>query len=183
MAQSEHDTSSRGRSTSSRSIGLIMALLAFAVLAAMMVLFAQHQIDQNLNPNRTLQSVHTAEAIEVTLQQSRGGHYLANGTINGQPVTFLLDTGATQVAIPQRVADELGLTRGRAVQVNTANGVATAYDTEINELGLGDIALRNVSASITPSFQSDAILLGMSALNQLDWQRRDGELTLRYRTP
>lgn len=185
MAQSEHDDSARShapRSNSSRGIGLVMALLAFATLAVLMVFWAQGQIDQRRNPNRDLQSVHTSESIEVTLQPTHGGHYIAGGTINGRAVTFLLDTGASQVAIPQGVADELGLSRGAPFPVNTANGVATAYTTEIDQLGLGDIVLSDVSASITPGFESDAILLGMSALSQLDWQRSDGELTLRYRT-
>ena len=71
-------------------------------------------------------------------------HYLANGRINGRLVTFLLDTGATQVAIPGRMANLLGVEPGPAVQVRTASGIATAYRTEIAELQLGDIRLYNV---------------------------------------
>lgn len=167
--------------SSTRSVGLVFGLLAWFSLAGLMILVFQDQLADLMNPNRSVQSVHTAEAIEVTLQQSRGGHYLADGTINEQDVTFLLDTGATQVAIPQRVADELGLVRGREIQVNTASGVATAYVTELDSLGLGDIRLRDVDAHILPDYDSEAILLGMSALDRLDWARSGSELTLRYR--
>lgn len=166
---------------STRGVGLLFGLLAWFALAGLMILAFQEQLGNLMNPNQSVQSVHTADAIEVTLQQGRGGHYVANGTINEQSVTFMLDTGATQVAIPQRVADDLGLVRGREVRVNTANGVATAYTTEISSLGLGDIRLPDVEAHIVPGFESDAILLGMSALSRLDWSRSGSELTLRYR--
>lgn len=65
----------------------------------------------------------------VVLKRSRNGHYFAKGFINDSPVTFLLDTGATSVAIPQKVADRLGLQKGYQHYVNTANGQSAAYQT------------------------------------------------------
>lgn len=174
MAQTDQQQPTRG-------VGLLFGLLAWFSLAGLMILAFQEQLSQFINPNQNVQSVHTGDAIEVTLQQSRGGHYIANGTINGQEVTFMLDTGATQVAIPQGIADDLGLVRGEELRVNTANGVATAYRTDVDILGLGDIRLNDVGAHIVPGYDSDAILLGMSALERLDWARSGSELTLRYR--
>lgn len=164
-----------------RRVGWVMGLLAWFAFAGLMVLAFQEQLDNLLNPNRQIESVHTAEAIEITLQPSQGGHYLLNGTINGQSVTFMLDTGATQVAIPASIADDLGLQRGSPVQVRTANGIVTAYQTELATVGLGDIELDGVAAQILPGYDSDAILLGMSALDRLDWRREGQELTLRFR--
>ena len=167
--------------TPTRRIGLGMGLLAWFALAGVLILAFQEQLADLVNPNRQIESVHTSEAIEITLQPSRGGHYLLDGTINGQRVTFMLDTGATQVAIPAAIADDLGLQRGNPVQVRTANGIVTAHQTELATVGLGDIELEGVAAQILPGYDSDAILLGMSALDRLDWRREGQELTLRFR--
>ena len=113
------------------------------------------------------------------LQRNRQGHYLANGTINGTPVTFLLDTGATDVAIPASIAREASLEPGFEGRANTANGLVTVYSTTIDELVLGNIALSDVTASITPSMPGDTILLGMSALKRIEFTQRGASLTLR----
>lgn len=163
-----------------RRIGLWLGLLAWLSVAGLLLLVFQDQIADRTNPNRNPDSVHTADTIEITLQPSRGGHYAMSGTINGEPVTFLLDTGATEVAVPADIADRIGLSRGAATQIRTANGQTTAYRTELSSVGLGDISLRDVRAQILPSYESDAVLLGMSALERLNWRREDGALTLQY---
>ena len=116
---------------------------------------------------------------EVVLERNRQGHYVANGEINGIPVTFLLDTGATDVAIPAEIALEANLVSGLAQQASTANGVVTVYSTRINKLTLGNIVLYNIEASITPSMLGGIILLGMSALQQIEFTQRGATLTLR----
>ena len=116
---------------------------------------------------------------EVVLERNRQGHYVANGEINGIPVTFLLDTGATDVAIPAEIALDANLVSGLAQQASTANGVVTVYSTRINELTLGNIVLYNIEASITPSMLGGIILLGMSALQQIEFTQRGATLTLR----
>jgi aspartyl protease family protein len=104
---------------------------------------------------------------------------VSSGQINGVPVTFLLDTGATDVAIPSSVAREASLEPGFATLASTANGVITVYSTEVDELTLGNIYLHNIAASITPSLGGDTILLGMSALKQVEFTQRGSTLTLR----
>ncbi|WP_408004273.1 retropepsin-like aspartic protease family protein [Zestomonas carbonaria] len=134
------------------------------------------------HPNRQPQSLHGDGYIEVRLASSRGGHYLLDGQINGQVVTFLLDTGATAVAVPAGLAERLGLQPGAPVQVRTANGTVTAHRTRLGTLNLGDIELRDVAALITPGMEGDEVLLGMSALRQLEFTQRDGTLVLRQST-
>ena len=132
------------------------------------------------NPN---QSVQTLTAIdggrEITLQRNRWGHYVTSGKINGRTVTFLLDTGASDVSVPAELAYELGLKRGMEQQYNTANGVITGYRTRIDRISIGNIELRNVRASINPNATDDEILLGMSFLNQLDYSQSGNQLTIR----
>lgn len=71
--------------------------------------------DRQRNPNQAPQSIHGDGYVELRLVSSRQGHYLLNGQINGQGVTFLLDTGATQVAVPEALAARLALERGAPI--------------------------------------------------------------------
>ena len=112
------------------------------------------------------------------MSQNRYGHYVVNGHINGTEVGFFLDTGATSVAIPGNIATKLGLKRGGQVSVQTANGLAAAYLTRLEEVRLGPIVQRNVRALIQPSMEGD-ILLGMSFLRELEMVQRDRNLILR----
>lgn len=168
--------------TAGRRAGRVMLVLAWgAGLLLATHFFGKWEDDKN-HPNRQPQSVHGSDYVEVRLASSRGGHYLVDGQINGDPVTFLLDTGATQVAIPSQVARSLGLQSGAPVQISTANGRATAHRTRLERLQLGDIVLHDVSALIAPGMDGDEILLGMSALKQLEFSQRDGTLMLRQST-
>ncbi|MBU3071036.1 TIGR02281 family clan AA aspartic protease [Aestuariicella sp. G3-2] len=137
---------------------------------------------QQINPNSNPISSENAQYREVILDSNRQHHYVANGQINGQSVTFLLDTGATDVVIPAKLANELGLKRGRAATAYTANGSVRVYATELDNLQLGSIRLRNVRASINPGMDGDGVLLGMSALRSIDFQQRNGQLILRQDT-
>lgn len=153
----------------------------FAWIAALFVLYwwFNNFLQDKENPNQQVVSYQENGEAVVTLQQNSRGHYLANGLINGRDVTFLLDTGATQVAIPGRLAQELGLTQGTRIQVRTASGIADAFQTEVSELQLGEIRLYNVSATIVPDYDSQHILLGMSALRSLEFSQRNQVLTIR----
>ena len=158
---------------------LIMAWVAAMALATHF--FGQWQ-KQRDNPNQAPQSVHGDGYIEVQLLSSRGGHYLLDGKIDGVTVTLLLDTGATAVAIPAALAKRLGLASGAPVQIRTANGTVTGYRTRLRSLELGDIRLHDVAALVTPGMEGEEVLLGMSALKQLEFTQRDGTLMLRQTT-
>jgi len=118
--------------------------------------------------------------ITVTLQQGQGGHYMAAGKINDRPVKFLVDTGATDVAIPLSVAEDIGLPLGLSFRTVTANGYGTAYQTKIKSIALGDIKLTGVSASVSEGLTGEAILLGMSFLRKTKVQTEDGVMTITY---
>jgi aspartyl protease family protein len=140
----------------------------------------QDVLDKQYNPNTQPEVRLSADGqAEVILAQNKQGHYLARGTINGSAVTFLLDTGATQVSIPAHIAEELNLVTKGNYRVQTANGSVTVYKTEIGQLSLGNIFLYNVAAHINPAMKSDQILLGMSALKQVDFYQTGKQLILR----
>jgi len=152
-------------------------------LALLAVLFigVDGWMEHSRNPNATVTTQQLPDGgHEVVLQRNRLGHYVATGAINGEEVRFMLDTGASDVAIPGPIADELGLQRGRRAIYQTANGTAVAYATTLDRVSLGGIELRNIQASINPRMSEDVgVLLGMSFLRHLEFVQRDGALTLR----
>lgn len=91
---------------------------------------------------------------------------------------FLLDTGATYVAIPADLASELGLEPGRSAWFNTANGRVEGSLTELAEVSLGGLKVQNVQGSISPGMERDTVLLGMSFLNLLSIEIQAGEMVL-----
>jgi len=161
-------------------IAKIFVWLAWIIALALLMFFFQGTLDKQFNPNSQPEMSLTEQGkAEVVLAQNRQGHYVARGTINDMPVTFLLDTGATQVSIPAHIADKLNLSSNGNYRVQTANGSVTVYKTELAQLSLGNIFLYNVAAHINPAMQADEILLGMSALKQLDFHQTGKQLILR----
>lgn len=116
----------------------------------------------------------------VTLYADAQGHFLSECKINGVPLRFLLDTGATTVALNSGDAKfaKIDYKRGEPVQVSTANGVVTAYRVTIASLQIGGITLSQVQGNVLEGGSPSVVLLGMSALNRLDMKRQDITMTL-----
>lgn len=160
-------------------IGKGFTIIAWLLLLGLGVWWFQGYLDGQYNPNQQLQSIQGSQGeISTTLVRNRSGHYVGTALINGLPADFLLDTGATTVAVSEQAARRLGLERGQRIQVMTANGVASAWRSQIDELQLGDIHLYRIDASIVPNLSGTEILLGMSALNQLEFNQQANQLTL-----
>ena len=156
----------------------MLVVAALGILAALTFGF-DVLIDQRANPNRNPVSRTTVDAKEVVLQSNRQAHYVVTGEINGREVEFLVDTGATAVAIPGDVAQRLGLRRGQPIPTMTANGRITTYLTRLDSVSIGDIELRDVEATIAPQMRGVEVLLGMSFLGRLDLIQSQGQLILR----
>jgi len=148
-------------------------IAALSLLGGLYLLFSMLE-----NNSSTLSTIDSTGAAMVVLEQDRNGHYEAQGQINGQPVTFLVDTGATDVALPESTARALGLDFGPRVQVMTAAGPATAWVTRLDEVTVGGIRRENVRATITGG-EFNGILLGMSFLKHYNLQQQDGRLVIR----
>lgn len=118
--------------------------------------------------------------VVVTLSQGPQGHYNVAGNINGQSVKFVVDTGATDIAIPMSVAEKLGLPLGRRINTITANGYGVAYETTISSIELGGIKMNGVSASVTEGLVGDTALLGMSFLSRTKVMQENGVMTITF---
>ncbi|WP_233268995.1 TIGR02281 family clan AA aspartic protease [Paraglaciecola sp. L1A13] len=161
------------------AMGKWMLILAWGAGLGLLTLLFHKQLAEQLNPNTAPHSQATGDRIEVQLQQNRYGHYVTSGLINAQPVVFMLDTGATDVSIPSELGPSLGLKPGMRAWVQTANGRLQVARTVIAELQIGGIVLRNVTAHLNPGMMGNEILLGMSALKQVEFAQRGDMLILR----
>lgn len=163
----------------SNKYGKTFAIIAWLILMALLFMFFQDTISKQLNPNQQLQSIQGSQGeTRTVLIRNKSGHYVGTALVNNQPVDFMLDTGATTVAIDSQTAQKLGLPQGAPMQVSTANGITTAYRSRIDRLQLGDIVLTNLPTSIVPNLTGTEILLGMSALKQLEFHQQGNQLTL-----
>ena len=161
-----------------RRIGGVMIGLCWIVVIGVVTLLFSGLLDEQHNPKARLETTNRDGLAQVRLRQNRMGHYVATGTLNGQPAVFLLDTGATTVSVPEELARDLALRKGKTVQSQTANGTVTTWLTRIDEVRLGSIVMRNVLANINPGMRGHEVLLGMSFLRHLDFRQSDGTLTL-----
>ncbi|MFD2643813.1 retropepsin-like aspartic protease family protein [Pseudomonas japonica] len=165
--------------TPGQRIGRVFMVLAWAAGLFLATRFFGAWEDKQANPNSQITSQHGDGFVEVRLAANGQGHFVADGLINGQAVHFLLDTGATDVAIPESLARDFGLERGAPVTLSTANGRTEGYRTRLDSVQLGDILLRDVRALVVPGLDGDQVLLGMSALKRLEFTQRGGTLLLR----
>jgi aspartyl protease family protein len=164
-----------GNNPDSRLGRQMLWVAAIGLLGALYLLFSMLEDGGGAG---TVSSVDPSGAAMVVLEQDRSGHYEAEGTINGRPVTFLVDTGATDVSLPESAARALGLEFGPRVKVMTAAGPADAWVTRLEEVTVGGISRKNVRATITTG-EFNGILLGMSFLKHYSLQQQDGRLVIR----
>ncbi|MBT3410869.1 MAG: TIGR02281 family clan AA aspartic protease [Halieaceae bacterium] len=163
-----------------KRMGLGMMILAWLVFLGLGILFFGDVLEKQFNPNQRLDTQYSKAGMrEVVLQRNKFGHYVTSGTINGQPVTFMLDTGATGVAIPEAIARKLDIPRGRPYRTQTANGISTSYAASLDSVAVGEIELRDVQAGIAPGLAMNQILLGMTFLKHIEFTQRGDTLILR----
>ena len=168
--------------TPGKRAGRVLMVLAWCAALFLATRFFGQWEERQQNPNVVVSSQQGEGFIEVKLVSNAQGHFVASGQINGQPVSFLLDTGATDVSIPAGLAERLKLEQGFGVTLRTANGLSEGYRTRIERLQLGDIVLHDVRALVAPGLHGDQVLLGMSALNKLEFTQRGGTMLLRQTT-
>ena len=160
-------------------LGKSMILLGWMLMLGLLTLYFNSWLKERENPNRQPSTSSENGINQLVLERNYQHHYLTDGTINGINVTFLVDTGATTVSIPAHLATRLNLKSGAVEVSSTANGLVETRATIINELKIGTITLYDVRANINPGMRDDEILLGMSALKNIEFTHKNGVLTLK----
>lgn len=169
-------------SSDTQALGRVMAILAWILALLLLGLFFNYWLDKKhavLKP-----TVVTEQGLSKTIiKRTEENQYLANGSINGKEVVFLLDTGATDIVIPANIAKELNLAQGYETYATTAGGNVKVYQTHIAELTIGHLTLHNLNASISYTLTGNQVLLGMSALKRLEFIQRGDTLILQQFIP
>ncbi len=115
----------------------------------------------------------------IVLSMGSGGHFGSAGSINGKPVVFMVDTGATLVAMSQSQADRIGLRYKDAPRglVQTANGAVPVHSVRLASLRIGDVTVRDVDAVVMPAGMNQ-VLLGNSFLSRFQMRLDNTTMTL-----
>lgn len=124
----------------------------------------------------------TPKQTTLEIYRNPQGMYTTGGSINGFPINFLVDTGATLVAMNAPQAKRLGIDyrlAGEPGLVSTASGTAEAYQLKLDRVKVGDIELRNVDAVVLDGPNPTDVLLGMSFLGRLELQNKGEVLQLK----
>jgi aspartyl protease family protein len=117
----------------------------------------------------------------IVVIKSENGHFGADAYVDGRRIAFMVDTGASQIAIRASDAARLGYhprAHDYTIKVDTANGVGRAALVELNRVEIGDIMLRDVPALVVPDEALNVNLLGMSFLSRVRWTHEPGRLVL-----
>ena len=125
-----------------------------------------------------------AKSVEEKVFANNRGMFMSVGSINGQSVRFLVDTGATSIAMNTTQAKRLGVryeTEGQISTASTASGFVKAYRVHLKTVSLGKIKRRNIEAMVIDGEHPGPILLGMSFLGSLEVEKAGNALTLRSR--
>lgn len=155
-------------------------IIAMWIVVMIMVFFLfDNLLESDRNPNQQVHFQKTGQQNVVTLKRNRYGQYITWGEINNHPVTFLVDTGASDISIPDKLAKKLKLKYGPEREYNTANGSIQANITILKSVSIGNIKLEDVHASINPTSGIEDILLGMSFLKYIEFTQRGDLLILR----
>jgi len=127
-------------------------------------------------------SVPPSNARSVTIPRDKRGHFQTAGRVDGRSLEFMVDTGASVIALTERDAGRLGIRPVRndfTAQVRTANGIVKAAPITLNSVDIGGLVVRNVQALVVPGDALGENLLGLSYLTKLKrFEYSNGKLVL-----
>jgi aspartyl protease family protein len=140
---------------------------------------------RNLRVGESPASVGSASApggSRIVLTAGSGGHFMAQGAINGRTTRFLVDTGATVVSLGAGEADRMGIAYrdGRPVQMGTANGVALGWLVRLASVRVGEVEVFDVEAVVGEQAMP-YVLLGNSFLTRFQMRRDNDQMVLERR--
>lgn len=157
-------------------------LLAVATDYAVLEIAGKRSIHKLGSSGSFSTTFNTAQLAEVRIARDSIGMYHSNGSINGAAVRFLVDTGATLIALNGSQARRLGIDfkkHGKPIPISTASGNTLGYRITLDRVKVGDIELFSVEAAVLDGSEPHEALLGMSFLGRLEMQNDGSLLRLR----
>jgi aspartyl protease family protein len=160
-----------------QKFGTFMVIGAWVLVLLFFAFFFQ-QWSKKENAAKAPVIMNEQGVVETVLRRNADHQYVTQGEINQVPVVFLLDTGATEVVIPNNIAEKLHLPKGPQAMAVTAGGNVEVTSTRIKELKIGHIVLHDLFATINPHMEGEEILLGMNALKKINFRQQGEDLIL-----
>lgn len=119
----------------------------------------------------------------VVLTADAKGLFFTDAQVNGRPVRFVVDTGATTISLPAGDARRLDIDyrSGQRVTMSTANGMTPAYLVRLDSVRVGNLAVNDVEAVVVEGEKLPMALLGLNFLNRMTMKREGGIMTLTKR--
>jgi aspartyl protease family protein len=142
-----------------------------------------NRVERGLSDNSVIQLAPAPRFPEARLQASNGVYQMP-GAINGQLVSFILDTGASYISLNTDDARHLGIDyeQGESTMMNTANGQTPAHLVELDKVSVGEIEMDNVTAAVLEKIPPGHVLLGMSFLQKVELHNQGQVMLLRQRS-
>lgn len=116
---------------------------------------------------------------QLKLKQNASGHYLTEGNVDGRPLIFVVDTGASHVSLPEKDAHDAQIYCDKTININTANGKSSSCTAKAKKLQFGSFAVENIDVVIAPNLTQP--LLGMNVLQLFKIEQDKGEMTISMR--
>jgi aspartyl protease family protein len=169
--------------------GVMRNLMIFAAVLVALGSFMAQMADKfspasasAASPKAQGPTVAQAGPRSLSIPRDARGHFQTDGRIEGQRVDFMVDTGASLVALNEKSAARFGLRPSRSdynATVTTANGTIKAARSRIAMIDLGGIVVRDVDAMVLPDEALSENLLGLSFLSKLKrFEYANGKLVL-----
>jgi aspartyl protease family protein len=164
----------------------VMLFIVMAAVGIGVSRYADHAKSPGTNAMAMATKPEPAPAVSsnyrtVTLRGDSRGHFEADVRIDGRSIDFLVDTGASSIALRETDAAKLGIhpsARDYNIKMMTANGVGKAARVTLNRVELGGITVRDVEALVVPDESLSMNLLGMTFLSRVKWSHDRGRLVL-----
>ena len=129
-----------------------------------------HRVTLGLVPGSAVTRLNDDGTARIDVGRGRGGHFMVTADVEGVPVRFLVDTGATTIALTHRDAVRAGIPTDQLrfeLPIRTANGIAQAAQIRLQSVALGGIERQNLTATISEPGVLGQSLLGMNFLGSL----------------
>jgi aspartyl protease family protein len=156
---------------------IVLSLYGVSVLEETVVAAKNDKTAAKVEPPKSPNPRSTRGAII----RSENGQFATDGRVDGRPIAFVVDTGASQITLRESEAARLGYRpheRDYVVTIHTANGEGRAARVELDTVEVGDIIVRDVPALVVPDKALGVNLLGMSFLSRVKWVHERGQLVL-----
>lgn len=153
--------------------GKLMFIIAWLFAFGLLILFFSNYGAKQAEVS------YSAKHKTITITPDAQGHYWMDGNINNVPVRYMIDTGATFVAVPKAIALKAGLRGLYPIMMSTAAGKVAGELARVEQISFANMTFKNIKVVIMPDVQGSTVLLGMNVLSKFSITQKDNRLIIK----